>query len=50
MTERIRTLLNWIVEGEHKALRAPLDEETLANIRAQIQREDMPLSLSLIHI
>ena len=44
MTERIRTLLNWIVEGEHKALRAPLDEETLANIRAQIQREDMPLS------
>ena len=44
MTERIQTLLNWIVEGEHKALRAPLDEETLANIRAQIQREDMPLS------
>ena len=44
MTERIRTLLNWIVEGEHKALRAPLDEKTLEGIRAQIQREDMPLS------
>ena len=27
MTERVKTLLNWIVEGEHKALRAPLDEE-----------------------
>ena len=44
MTERIRTLLNWIVEGEHKTLRAPLDEKTLEGIRAQIQREDMPLS------
>ena len=44
MTERINTLLQWIVNGEHKALRAPLDEKTLADIRAQIQREDMPLS------
>ena len=44
MTERVKTLLNWIVEGEHKALRAPLDEKTLEDIRAQIQREDMPLS------
>ena len=44
MTERIQTLLNWIVEGEHKALRAPLDEKALEGIRAQIQREDMPLS------
>ena len=44
MTERINTLLHWIVEGEHKALRAPLDEKTLEDIRAQIQREDMPLS------
>ena len=44
MTERINTLLQWIVNGEHKALRAPLDEKTLADVRAQIQREDMPLS------
>ena len=44
MTERVKTLLNWIVEGEHKALRAALDEKTLEGIRAQIQREDMPLS------
>lgn len=44
MTNRIETLLHWIVEGEHKALRAPLAPETLENIRAQIQREDMPLS------
>ena len=44
MTERINTLLHWIVEGEHKALRAPLEEKALEDIRAQIQREDMPLS------
>ena len=44
MTERINTLLHWIVEGEHKALRAPLEEKTLESVRAQIQREDLPLS------
>ena len=43
MTERINTLLQWIVEGEHKALRMPLDAQTLEGIRAQIQREDLPL-------
>ena len=44
MTERIQSLLTWIVEGEHRALRAPLAPEVVEEIRAQIQREDMSLS------
>lgn len=36
-------MLNWIVEGEHKALRAPLSPERMEQARAQIQREELPL-------
>jgi len=43
MTERIRALLDWIVEGEHRALRAPLSGERFRELQEEIAREDLPL-------